>query len=169
MLTRPLFQLQMQVLVLRLSEPSLNFMQWHIWPISRRTEDAVHGVGFDEVSAPFHSRCEHGTSGTGVRRDSISGLRSFLLSAVRPWLSSRTRRSSQSTRTVLSELVSHPSAGALMCVTICNIRGISNLRPRKPDWVSNSTHPAQYWSGESQNGTVFMLVRHFLCMSGDSC
>ncbi|RPD59108.1 glycoside hydrolase family 27 protein [Lentinus tigrinus ALCF2SS1-6] len=27
-----------------------------------------------------------------------------------------------------------------------------------PDWVSNSTHPAQYWSGESQNGTVFMLV-----------
>ena len=28
----------------------------------------------------------------------------------------------------------------------------------KPDWVSNSTHPAQYWSGESQNGTIFMLV-----------
>ncbi|KAL6301847.1 glycoside hydrolase family 27 protein [Sparassis latifolia] len=27
-----------------------------------------------------------------------------------------------------------------------------------PDWVSNSTHPAQYWSGESQNGTVFMLL-----------
>ncbi|KAI8969765.1 glycoside hydrolase family 27 protein [Trametes punicea] len=27
-----------------------------------------------------------------------------------------------------------------------------------PDWVSNSTHPAQYWSGESQNGTVFMLI-----------
>ncbi|TBU21931.1 glycoside hydrolase [Dichomitus squalens] len=26
------------------------------------------------------------------------------------------------------------------------------------DWVSNSTHPAQYWSGESQNGTVFMLI-----------
>ncbi|EIW55385.1 glycoside hydrolase family 27 protein [Trametes versicolor FP-101664 SS1] len=27
-----------------------------------------------------------------------------------------------------------------------------------PDWVSNSTHPAQFWSGESQNGTVFMLI-----------
>ncbi|PIL29395.1 hypothetical protein GSI_09447 [Ganoderma sinense ZZ0214-1] len=27
-----------------------------------------------------------------------------------------------------------------------------------PDWVSNSTHPAQYWSGESQNGTLFMLI-----------
>ncbi|KAH9917693.1 glycoside hydrolase family 27 protein [Epithele typhae] len=27
-----------------------------------------------------------------------------------------------------------------------------------PNWVSNSTHPAQYWSGESQNGTVFMLI-----------
>lgn len=27
-----------------------------------------------------------------------------------------------------------------------------------PDWVSNSTHPAQYWSGESQNGTVVMLL-----------
>ncbi|KAH7926149.1 glycoside hydrolase family 27 protein [Leucogyrophana mollusca] len=27
-----------------------------------------------------------------------------------------------------------------------------------PDWVSNDTHPAQYWSGESQNGTVFMLL-----------
>ncbi|EGO03622.1 glycoside hydrolase family 27 protein [Serpula lacrymans var. lacrymans S7.3] len=26
------------------------------------------------------------------------------------------------------------------------------------DWVSNKTHPAQYWSGESQNGTVFMLL-----------
>ncbi|KAL4079609.1 glycoside hydrolase family 27 protein [Scleroderma citrinum] len=27
-----------------------------------------------------------------------------------------------------------------------------------PDYVSNSTHPAQYWSGQSQNGTVFMLI-----------
>lgn len=27
-----------------------------------------------------------------------------------------------------------------------------------PDWTFNSTHPAQYWSGESQNGTVFMLI-----------
>ncbi|KAI0642496.1 glycoside hydrolase family 27 protein [Trametes meyenii] len=27
-----------------------------------------------------------------------------------------------------------------------------------PDWVSNRTHPAQFWSGESQNGTVFMLI-----------
>ncbi|KAF8551645.1 glycoside hydrolase family 27 protein [Imleria badia] len=27
-----------------------------------------------------------------------------------------------------------------------------------PDYVSNATHPAQYWSGESQNGTVFMLI-----------
>ncbi|KAG5731280.1 hypothetical protein E4T56_gene13634, partial [Termitomyces sp. T112] len=26
------------------------------------------------------------------------------------------------------------------------------------DWTSNSSFPAQYWSGESQNGTVFMLV-----------
>ncbi|KAJ7610171.1 glycoside hydrolase family 27 protein [Roridomyces roridus] len=27
-----------------------------------------------------------------------------------------------------------------------------------PQWTSNSTHPAQYWSGESENGTVFMLL-----------
>jgi len=27
-----------------------------------------------------------------------------------------------------------------------------------PNYVSNKTHPAQYWSGESQNGTVFMLI-----------
>ncbi|KAF8659071.1 hypothetical protein AX16_001910, partial [Volvariella volvacea WC 439] len=27
-----------------------------------------------------------------------------------------------------------------------------------PNWTSNSTHPAQYWSGPSQNGTVFMLI-----------
>ncbi|KAI6105113.1 glycoside hydrolase family 27 protein [Pisolithus croceorrhizus] len=27
-----------------------------------------------------------------------------------------------------------------------------------PDYISNGTHPAQYWSGESQNGTVFMLI-----------
>ncbi|KAF5389448.1 hypothetical protein D9757_004286 [Collybiopsis confluens] len=27
-----------------------------------------------------------------------------------------------------------------------------------PDWTFNATHPAQYWSGESQNGTVFMLL-----------
>ncbi|KAH9478771.1 putative alpha-galactosidase B [Psilocybe cubensis] len=27
-----------------------------------------------------------------------------------------------------------------------------------PDWTSNSTHPAQYWSGPSENGTVFMLL-----------
>lgn len=27
-----------------------------------------------------------------------------------------------------------------------------------PDYISNDTHPAQYWSGESQNGTVFMLA-----------
>ncbi|KAH9950215.1 glycoside hydrolase family 27 protein [Amylocystis lapponica] len=27
-----------------------------------------------------------------------------------------------------------------------------------PDWTSNWTHPAQYWSGESQNGTVIMLL-----------
>ncbi|KAH0578323.1 hypothetical protein H2248_003944 [Termitomyces sp. 'cryptogamus'] len=26
------------------------------------------------------------------------------------------------------------------------------------DWTSNSSFPAQYWSGESQNGTVFMLL-----------
>jgi alpha-galactosidase len=28
----------------------------------------------------------------------------------------------------------------------------------QPDWTSNATHPAQYWSGPSENGTVFMLV-----------
>uniref|UniRef100_A0A8H7XUZ3 alpha-galactosidase n=1 Tax=Psilocybe cubensis TaxID=181762 RepID=A0A8H7XUZ3_PSICU len=27
-----------------------------------------------------------------------------------------------------------------------------------PDWTFNATHPAQYWSGDSQNGTVFMLL-----------
>ncbi|KAF5314739.1 hypothetical protein D9611_007253 [Ephemerocybe angulata] len=27
-----------------------------------------------------------------------------------------------------------------------------------PDWTYNWTHPAQYWSGRSENGTVFMLV-----------
>ncbi|KAI0792580.1 glycoside hydrolase family 27 protein [Abortiporus biennis] len=26
------------------------------------------------------------------------------------------------------------------------------------DWTFNSTHPAQYWSGRSQNGVVFMLL-----------
>ncbi|OCH87607.1 glycoside hydrolase family 27 protein [Obba rivulosa] len=27
-----------------------------------------------------------------------------------------------------------------------------------PDWTFNNTHPAQYWSGESENGTVVMLI-----------
>jgi len=27
-----------------------------------------------------------------------------------------------------------------------------------PDWVSNPNSPAQYWSGQSQNGTVFMIL-----------
>jgi len=27
-----------------------------------------------------------------------------------------------------------------------------------PDWVSNPNSPAQYWSGPSQNGTVFMVL-----------
>ncbi|KAJ3508287.1 hypothetical protein NLJ89_g5844 [Agrocybe chaxingu] len=27
-----------------------------------------------------------------------------------------------------------------------------------PDWTSNRTHPAVFWSGQSQNGTVFMLL-----------
>ncbi|KAJ7767257.1 glycoside hydrolase family 27 protein [Mycena metata] len=27
-----------------------------------------------------------------------------------------------------------------------------------PDWTANASFPAQYWSGESQNGTVFMLL-----------
>ncbi|KAF9478958.1 glycoside hydrolase [Pholiota conissans] len=27
-----------------------------------------------------------------------------------------------------------------------------------PDWTSNDTHPAQYWSGQAQFGTVFMLL-----------
>ena len=32
------------------------------------------------------------------------------------------------------------------------------MRLRQPDWTNNYTLPAQYWSGESQNGTIFMLV-----------
>lgn len=36
----------------------------------------------------------------------------------------------------------------------------------KPDWVSNETHPAQYWSGESENGTVVMLVSNASCHLG---
>ncbi|KAJ7153811.1 glycoside hydrolase family 27 protein [Mycena filopes] len=27
-----------------------------------------------------------------------------------------------------------------------------------PDWTANASFPAQYWSGESENGTVFMLL-----------
>jgi len=27
-----------------------------------------------------------------------------------------------------------------------------------PDWTFNASHPAQYWSGESQNGTIIMLL-----------
>ncbi|KAK2464520.1 hypothetical protein APHAL10511_003499 [Amanita phalloides] len=27
-----------------------------------------------------------------------------------------------------------------------------------PDWTFDSRHPAQYWSGETQDGTVFMLI-----------
>jgi len=27
-----------------------------------------------------------------------------------------------------------------------------------PNWSYNSSHPAQYWSGESENGTIFMLL-----------
>ncbi|KAF7312760.1 Alpha-galactosidase [Mycena indigotica] len=27
-----------------------------------------------------------------------------------------------------------------------------------PNWTPNATHPAQYWSGQSENGTVFMLI-----------
>ncbi|KAK0233852.1 glycoside hydrolase family 27 protein [Armillaria fumosa] len=27
-----------------------------------------------------------------------------------------------------------------------------------PNWTFNKTHPAQYWSGDSQNGTIFMLI-----------
>ncbi|TFY53425.1 hypothetical protein EVJ58_g9460 [Rhodofomes roseus] len=27
-----------------------------------------------------------------------------------------------------------------------------------PDWTYNATHPAQFWSGQSENGTVFMLL-----------
>lgn len=27
-----------------------------------------------------------------------------------------------------------------------------------PDWTYDATHPAQYWSGPSENGTVFMLI-----------
>ncbi|KAF7308171.1 Alpha-galactosidase [Mycena chlorophos] len=28
----------------------------------------------------------------------------------------------------------------------------------QPNWTPNATYPAQYWSGESQNGTVFMAI-----------
>ena len=38
----------------------------------------------------------------------------------------------------------------------------------QPDWTYNSTHPAQYWSGRSQNGTVFMLVRSTFWSSTDT-
>lgn len=31
----------------------------------------------------------------------------------------------------------------------------------QPDWTSNATYPAQYWSGPSENGTVIMLVRPY--------
>ncbi|KAJ7067488.1 glycoside hydrolase family 27 protein [Mycena amicta] len=27
-----------------------------------------------------------------------------------------------------------------------------------PNWTPNATHPAQYWSGENQNGTVVMII-----------
>ncbi|KAF7312919.1 Alpha-galactosidase [Mycena kentingensis (nom. inval.)] len=27
-----------------------------------------------------------------------------------------------------------------------------------PNWTPNRTHPAQYWSGQSENGTVFMMI-----------
>ncbi|KAK7044907.1 alpha-galactosidase [Favolaschia claudopus] len=38
-------------------------------------------------------------------------------------------------------------------------QGISPFRwGINPDWTSNSSFPAQYWSGPSQNGTVFMLL-----------
>ncbi|THH03980.1 hypothetical protein EW146_g10301 [Bondarzewia mesenterica] len=30
-----------------------------------------------------------------------------------------------------------------------------------PDWTLNASYPAQYWSGKSQNGTVFMLLNFF--------
>jgi len=34
----------------------------------------------------------------------------------------------------------------------------SDFRACKPDWTFDPAHPAQFWSGQSQNGTVFMLV-----------
>ncbi|KAF8153649.1 glycoside hydrolase family 27 protein [Mycena galopus ATCC 62051] len=30
-----------------------------------------------------------------------------------------------------------------------------------PDWTSNASYPAEYWSGESQNGTIIMLLNTF--------
>lgn len=33
-----------------------------------------------------------------------------------------------------------------------------------PDWTSDSLHPAQYWSGPTQDGVVFMLVRMSLLL-----
>ncbi|KAG8728835.1 hypothetical protein FRC12_021455 [Ceratobasidium sp. 428] len=34
------------------------------------------------------------------------------------------------------------------------------------DWSFNATHPAQYWSGRSENGTVIMMVRVLKHFSG---
>lgn len=34
----------------------------------------------------------------------------------------------------------------------------NRVRLSQPDWVSNTTHPAQYWSGNTKDGVVFMLI-----------
>jgi hypothetical protein len=46
-----------------------------------------------------------------------------------------------------------------MCVILYPLRWWTEIKLYQPDWTTNDTHPAQYWSGPSQNGTVFMLVR----------
>ena len=47
------------------------------------------------------------------------------------------------------------NVGALRCF---EVNGSRHNCIQQPDWTFNNSFPAQYWSGESQNGTVFMLV-----------
>jgi hypothetical protein len=54
--------------------------------------------------------------------------------------------------------VSRHSAGASTCVRVfLFVFVVTEIT--QPDWTSNSTYPAQFWSGPSENGTVIMLVR----------
>lgn len=42
------------------------------------------------------------------------------------------------------------------------------FRHSQRDWTLDYAHPAVFWSGESQNGTVFMLVRIQSLLTVDS-